>query len=391
MFWLRVCVVLTVFLSGNIGFCQSAQTEELRRWIGQLDSDDYFVREQATQRLLTAGAKAEPALTAALESPDMEMRTRSKRILELIEFREQERRRIAFEQKLAAFVARPDDFAAEEFPAWQQFSERFGSGRSEREFYTEMAKVNQDLFVALQSDAVKAGEEVKRQLEHLRTVVQPHIQANTGQFTLDPYFISSLLFTSLTLKQDIHADYDVLLNWAFYREPIKGFQSQPVFRELLVTWLETPQLSLSEWNRLRLMMEYELEEALPFVVEVLEKSQKSSTVNSHALVFLGKYGGKEHLPLLESFLENDRVCHIHIRNNERYYVQIRDLALAVLITLTEQSHHDYNFKRIEYDQKQLYRVWTLGFRKDQQDLRKQALSKWKQWSKEHLPPPAEQP
>lgn len=384
--WLRTLFVFLVGLTASPSFAQSTTPQtsaEFQRWIRQLSSDDYFLREQATSQLLSAGEQAKAVLEAALVSPEMETRTRSKRILELIELREKQRQREEFEQKLDLFVQHPEQFAASTFPAWEEFAETFGSDQPQREFYTQMAKVNYPLLVKVEANRKEAAGLLKQQLKHLQTVVQPNIQARTGRFSLDPYWVSSMLFSSLVIKKDIHAEYDVLLNWAFYQDELRDFRTQSVFRQILITWLETPELSLSDWNRVRLLMEYELKEGLPSVVRMLEKSQKSSSVNSHALVFVGKFGGKEHLPLIESFLEAERVCHIHIRNNERFYVQTRDLALAILITLTDQSHHDYHFKRIEYDDKQLFRIWTLGFRKDQDDLRKQALLKWKQWSKEH--------
>jgi hypothetical protein len=55
--------------------------EEIGRWIKQLDSDEYWTREDASKRLFRAGASAIAALSEAARSPKLEVSTRAVGVL----------------------------------------------------------------------------------------------------------------------------------------------------------------------------------------------------------------------------------------------------------------------------------------------------------------------
>jgi hypothetical protein len=57
------------------------EAEDVKRWIGELDDDDFKKREGATKKLMAAGEEARTALTKALEGGSMEQRIRARRIL----------------------------------------------------------------------------------------------------------------------------------------------------------------------------------------------------------------------------------------------------------------------------------------------------------------------
>jgi membrane-associated protease RseP (regulator of RpoE activity) len=64
-----------------------AAPERIQRWIEQLDSDEYWTREEASKRLYQAGARAVEALAGAARSDKLEVSTRAvgvlSRLLEL--------------------------------------------------------------------------------------------------------------------------------------------------------------------------------------------------------------------------------------------------------------------------------------------------------------------
>jgi hypothetical protein len=61
-------------------------TDEISRWIKQLDSDEYWTREDASKRLFRAGRAAVAALSEAARSPKLEVSTRAVAVLaQLIE------------------------------------------------------------------------------------------------------------------------------------------------------------------------------------------------------------------------------------------------------------------------------------------------------------------
>ncbi len=65
---------------------RDAAAADIERAVRELGHDDYAVRRRATHELWRAGEAAEPALRAALESPDPEVASRARWILERVRF-----------------------------------------------------------------------------------------------------------------------------------------------------------------------------------------------------------------------------------------------------------------------------------------------------------------
>ena len=79
--------------AGNLGFASEAafadekqadveaKSEDIRRWVEQLSDDEFKVRNEATERLAAAGARAVPAVVRAAKSKDVEVRQRATSII----------------------------------------------------------------------------------------------------------------------------------------------------------------------------------------------------------------------------------------------------------------------------------------------------------------------
>jgi hypothetical protein len=79
---MRKTLTLIPLLVAAVALAQEAPTpEDLVRKLGH---EDYAVREEATRKLIEMGAKAQPALEAALKSEDLEVRLRAGRALSAI-------------------------------------------------------------------------------------------------------------------------------------------------------------------------------------------------------------------------------------------------------------------------------------------------------------------
>jgi hypothetical protein len=59
--------------------------QNIKRWIDQLGSDRYKVREQASLQLAKLGKSAMPNLKQAMQSPDAEVRRRAQQLVEQID------------------------------------------------------------------------------------------------------------------------------------------------------------------------------------------------------------------------------------------------------------------------------------------------------------------
>ena len=56
--------------------------QEIEQWVRQLGADQYFVRDAATRRLISAGSIAVEVLTKALDDSDLEVTTRGIYVLQ---------------------------------------------------------------------------------------------------------------------------------------------------------------------------------------------------------------------------------------------------------------------------------------------------------------------
>ncbi|MGH7225101.1 MAG: WD40 repeat domain-containing protein, partial [Gemmataceae bacterium] len=74
------------FLDGKLKQLPGPKPEELARWIAELDSDEFVVRERATSRLAKVGELARGALERArADRPSLEMRRRVEQLLKRID------------------------------------------------------------------------------------------------------------------------------------------------------------------------------------------------------------------------------------------------------------------------------------------------------------------
>jgi WD40 repeat protein len=74
----------TALLRQRLRRPQTIPAERIERWVRDLDSDSYEVREKATRALAQAGDQAEAALRRALDSPSLEVRRRAEHLLQEI-------------------------------------------------------------------------------------------------------------------------------------------------------------------------------------------------------------------------------------------------------------------------------------------------------------------
>ena len=132
-----------------------------------------------------------------------------------------------------------------------------------------------------------------------------------------------------------------------------------------------------------LAMRYDLREALVPAADMLRDQGGHAHMRQYALLVVGRFGTREHLALLERQLSDTAVCMNATVNNQRVQVEVRDVALAVLVHLTDQNLSAYGLGGARTDSKMLFHTHTLGFSDD--DEREKAQRKWQAWADEHLP------
>jgi hypothetical protein len=123
-------------------------------------------------------------------------------------------------------------------------------------------------------------------------------------------------------------------------------------------------------------MAYDLKEGILPATRMLK--QPTTAVNkSRALVVLGKFGGKDELPLVEPFLKDAQAFVEYNGNNQPMQVQVRDVALMATIQLAGQNPKDFGFDRYQANERVPFNSLMIAFRSDKE--RTAAFEKWEAW------------
>jgi hypothetical protein len=127
-------------------------------------------------------------------------------------------------------------------------------------------------------------------------------------------------------------------------------------------------------------------EGLALAEKVLVHNADNPQLRQFALLAIGRFGGRKHVPLAEKLLSDATSCGAIQADNPPVQVelQVRDVALAVLIRLTDQQAGDYGAVLGQVSPQSIFQVPTLGFSKSSQ--RDTALARWTKWRAEHPEP-----
>jgi hypothetical protein len=156
-------------------------------------------------------------------------------------------------------------------------------------------------------------------------------------------------------------------------------------RQLVVGWiLHCPnQNEVLLGRRMGLASMNELKEALPLALAVARGEGEFASVQpmtkASAILLIGQFGGPEHIEHVEPLLADSTICIPRVSQAPGLAanVQIRDVAMVVLATLTEQQPADYGYVHARMQSQKMYQLPTLHVASD--ELREQAALKWRQW------------
>jgi hypothetical protein len=153
-------------------------------------------------------------------------------------------------------------------------------------------------------------------------------------------------------------------------------------RGLLEAWVARGTHEMLGYYNLQLAMRYNLKEAgLELARKVLTTPGASTNALQNAALAIGRFGDKSDRPRLEPLLKNSTVCHTWSTpkvQNALVKTEIRDVALVMLLKLTDQEPKDFGFNLLEPSTLTVYQIYSFGFA-DNAD-REAALAKWNAWA-----------
>jgi hypothetical protein len=351
---------------------------QIGHWIEQLNNDAYPIRQAAAEELLNTGIPAREPLLKVADGPDPETRAAARRLVALID-------RTEFHRRLDAFARDEGGVQGLTLPGWEKFRQRVGEDAAARALFVDMQRQEGALLAA----AFGAAPQPLNGIWEDRLVRLVQWQVTVGDRTVNPQLgtCATLLFLGSIAETEVTERGAVLVENLIQRPPIRENLQAGTYRDairrLVVGWIvHCPNQNEVILNRRLYMASMnQLHEALPLALEVAHAAGNYSAVQAPtraaAVLLVGQLGGEGHVTRLESLLDDATICATAAPTN----VQIRDVALVVMLHLTGQRPADYGYAQARMQPEQMFQLQTLSIENDEQ--RVAALDKWKAWRREH--------
>ncbi len=354
----------------------AAAKDELAALIKQLGDASFKVRESAAKQLLDRGLDARDALRSALDHSDLEIRLRADQLLVAIAQRD-------LNQRLSAFLDDTEGKQEHDLPAWKRFQELVGNDRDTRKYFAAMIRAETPLLQAYEAGASRATSALAQRIQSLQSETIPGFNQE-----LPPPSLATLLFVGAdpNVKIETSAGYQVfnVLNQPHAQTTFTTADGSPIARKLLIGFLQGQESnSLLARNGLLLTLRFKMDDVgLALARKIVQEKSDTTGTLPYALLTIGRLGGPEDRAAIEKFLANETVCHSWHNGQvkEPILIQVRDVALAVLVHLTKQDHKEYGFDLLRESTTTLFEVYTCGF--VQNERREAAFAKWAAWSKQ---------
>ncbi len=206
--------------------------------IRELGDDRFSVRESATDRLSHLGVEIKPALIAALDDPDPEIRFRVKRVLSAVIEAD-------FQRRLAAFSEDVNDTRHCTLPGWTRFKSEYGSDLVARRLFVEMQRAEPDLLQALDANATDsaraAAQVLEARIRGFQESMQARITLGGGGNMPGMGSVVAMLFVAsdphITLPEDVAMQ---LSNYCFQplsMQPGGNTGEAAVVRKIVGSWV----------------------------------------------------------------------------------------------------------------------------------------------------------
>lgn len=360
-----------------------ASPEDVQTWIKQLSDDSYTVRQAAAERLLHAGMPARHALIAVADGPDPESRASARRLIALID-------RTAFNQQLEAFAADVDGKRGLTLPGWERYRKLVGSDPAARALFVQMHRAEGPLLSAVFGVSSQPAEQLWE--DRLTRLVSRQVMTGSGSVAPPLGSCAAVIFLGAVPEIEVSDRGAVLVENLIQRPPVAESLSaeggQESVRQLVGSWL----LHCSNKNevilgrRLQLMQAINLKDALPLALAVATGEEPYGKANpatrATALLAVGRFGNREHAEKLEPLLEDATICmplQAPQPGQPVMNVQVRDVALCVMLHLTGQKPSEYGYLHARPQPQQLFQIQTLHAAND--EVRSDAAAKWRAWRK----------
>jgi hypothetical protein len=336
--------------------------------VNQLGDDCFEARQAATRALIQRGFASHDALLAGDKHPDPEVRRRARQIL--VTIREHD-----YRARLSAFEADPNGRQNHHLPGWSRYRLVIGEAAADRKLFVQMHKSEPAIMTACDSDFPHLAKMLQKRTQELQSLLYT---GEDQELTLGTaavfYFVAA---DSRVPVSEIAASQ--ICNLFNYRPAVQqamnaGEYSAPV-RKLLGSWVARDVEPMVANQHFVMALQYNLKEALEPALRIVKTTGADAQVRQYAMHVVGRFGTKEHLPVLAPLLEDKTVCMtFEVKPGQTSEIQVRDIALAFAVHLSGQTLSEYGFSQPQKNGQWVYMPGTLRF--NEATARDAALKKW---------------
>jgi len=354
-----------------------ASSSDIAALVADLGSNSFATRQRATRELIEQGIAAREALEQAIRTGDAEVRVRARTVLAAITEAD-------LAVRLEAFAADYDGSRGQTLPGWDSFSAQFGSSRAARQIFVEMQRAEPELLEVFS----RGGKNVGQVLNERCHAISQNATHGQREELVSIGTVASLLLVGSSDEVTVDETPGVqLYSWMIYQPAFqRNARVGPyavMLKKLLGRWIVKD--SAATVQNLLFAATYELKpEAVQLATRVLTADPPQQGIaRQYAMLVVGRFGTKEHVPMMEKLLA-DATSLGTVQSSvptKQVELQIRDIALAVVLHLTKQNLREYGYVAVQPNSTLLFQVTTLYFNEGSQ--RDAALKKWVEWRTQH--------
>ena len=345
---------------------EESASPDLTQLIEQLGADSFHDREEAMSELVKIGPPAEKAVEAAIESVDPEVAYRARKVIKEIDRSLIAQRRKAF---LEGDVAKLKTNAA----SWKRMEEMLGNTRESRELFLQMQVAGEDILTA-------AEENPRHCAQQISTLYNEDQQARRfGGQGLAPGAVAAMVFASSDDRVPLDATTLSRCTSLLYR--YRGSLGEnELFQDMLGEWVTVKGDSgPQQYQLLRLCQQFKLPEGVKLARKMVGGCGHTS-YKAHAMLTIGMFGGEDDVELLKGLISNDtKVGSVARSGNKRIECRLGDVALGMVLALTEQNAKDYGFTNASNGRPTSSSYYNYGFVDN--EARTAARQKWAEYLK----------
>jgi len=358
--------------------CADLSIDEL---VDRLGHAKFHERIAAERELLERGVSSVGAVLEGVESEDPEIRLRSERLLRQLQ--------------VGMFAERADEIQRNPWimepsyrPGWEFYHSLAGDGPAARKLYMMMLREETELMMSFLGKEDRRTQKFQRRLSDLRAFYQRRVNKS-----VTPGTVAALLLVALSPEarppRDSITMLNSLLSQTNFWNAVTGSDIGAPLQSLVGVWVSTDRY-LPAQSRLSLAGRLQIIDGINPAREMIQLRPANARGQlQNAILYIAKFGEASAILELEALLEDEEILWPTLRRTATttqkippQNIQVRDVALLGLLTITEQDVVPYQFRRLNKDVRYIYTMHSGGF--DSEEKRKAAFSRWYQWRAKNL-------